>query len=196
MSAGRARALLGTALAGLLVAGAYLLPKSSVAPPRSVETLVANLKTTRLLERVGEQPPSCRTIGSGRPWRAACDYRSGDIQVGISWYRSTRRLRDITIQKTTSRDAAPFAWADLATTVRLLCPEIDTGQGEALANAIPAKLRGAEWVTSRDPTHAARDRLMRLIILNHSASCVFEAAQYDEAEGTRETLRAEWFRTD
>jgi hypothetical protein len=176
-------------LAGLLVAAGFLLPGPPIAPPGSVQALVDRLKTSPLFERLDEQPPSCRTIGSGRPWRAACDYRSGDVAVGISWRRSKSRPRDAVIHKTASSDAAPFAWADLATTIRLLCPEIDAEQALAVANAIPARLQGAEWRRSEG-------RGGRSIILNHSASCAFEAAQHEEAETIRETLRTEWFLTD
>lgn len=175
----------------------FVAPAAPERPPQ-VDALVARLKTSPLLQRLDQKRAWCGGVLNKRhPPRNSCSYRPGGVDVSIAWDRKSGRRIDLTIEKSVPRGAMPFAWADLATTIGLLCSEIAPEQATAIAGEIADNMLRADWRTSSgEVVTAGVDGATRSITVRHGETCVLGLSELDDRQAVRARLHAGPFRPD
>jgi hypothetical protein len=172
--------------------------RSAVAPverPPQVDAFVAKLKTSPVLQALDVTPTSCGRVPKHPP-RDRCYYRSGDIVAMTAWSRRSHRILGLIIKKTVPRGSAPFAWADLPNTLRLLCRQIEAGEANTIAREISERLLRANWYLKGDRVSVAVDGATRGIVVAPRETCVFRLSEHDYQNAIHATLDAGPFKAD
>jgi hypothetical protein len=187
--------LIGTILFGIC-AGTLLAPLFAKAPiierPPSVQALISRLKTSRLLETLDDNPASCGQVPKRHPPRDRCYYRSASLEVLVAWNRRSGQPSFLSLEKREPRDASPFAWADLATSFHLLCPQITPEQAASLATEALDKLLQRSWTkwdsNATIALSAAMEGAQRSVTVKQG-TCAFHLTETTGRAEVRATLQ-------
>ncbi len=186
----------GTMLFGILgavVVGELLARSSIIERPSPVQALISRLQASRAFETLDGNPTSCGRLPRP-PWRMRCYFGSVNLKVGLVWLEKSGRPSSLWIEMREPRNAPPFAWADLATSFRLLCPGITPARAPSLAGEALEKLSRQAWrkwdgdsmIASTSETEGAG----RSIAVNPGSGCVIKLSETSEGTTVRATLRA------
>ena len=207
MKSQSALAWTGTIVLGVIgaAAGIWFMPllgaptaaSARIAPPSQAEALVSKLTASRPLAGLDQTPVSCERTPNAEPWNHRCLYRSGEAELLISWSGRSGRVTGLAITKAVARGSRPFAWADLATTTRLLCSDIDQKQAAALAREAPEKLLRTDWRRSNgERAKPAMEGAMRSLTVRHSDECVFELSEQTDGNAIQARMAARAFQPE
>jgi hypothetical protein len=139
-------------IVGARAQASLAVPDVVIERPPAVQDLIARLKTARPFAELEDKPTSCWEVPKSQPPRAGCRYLPGDLRITVVWSRQTQQPKDVWIEKSEPFAAAPFAWADLATSFHLLCPKLTAEQAAAMAGEAMDKLMRDQRIKCGGPT--------------------------------------------
>jgi len=164
-----------------------------IQPTPQVRSLVSHLRTSPALQQLGDKPTSCGLVGSKARRQSLCRYNAAGIDVGVAWTTRTG-ITSLLLEKREPKGVPPFAWADLAVTLPLLCRDIGQDRATVIASSVVEDLERAPWRISRKhesiASTADTDGASREVRYTHSPACVLELNQEIEQGDVRSMLRA------